>query len=58
MFDILAAYGEWPFGPEHGFARVMPWSVETPPERLCGGDVQVMFSLTDTTWSRSMFNYP
>ncbi|KAJ8678739.1 hypothetical protein QAD02_014526 [Eretmocerus hayati] len=51
-------FGPWTFGPGHGFARIVRWSVEKPPERLPSGDVEAIFSLMDNEFTRSMWSYP
>lgn len=54
----LAQFGAWTFGPGHGFARIVRWTVEKPPERMPSGDVEAIFSLMDNEFTRSMWNYP
>lgn len=56
--NILAQFGPWSFGPQHGFARITRWALERPPERLHNGDVEALFSLMDNDFTRSMWNYP
>lgn len=53
-----AQFGAWTFGPPHGFARIVRWNVEKPPERLPSGDVEAIFSIMDSEFTRSMWNYP
>lgn len=35
-FDILAKFGPWKYGPQHGFARVLRWKVEMQPKKVSG----------------------
>lgn len=55
---VFPQFGAWAFGPQHGFARNITWNVEKPPEKLPSGDVEVIFSLMDSDYTRSMWNYP
>ncbi|CAG0919831.1 unnamed protein product [Notodromas monacha] len=55
---IFPQFGAWHLGPQHGFARTSTWTLESPPERLESGDVEAMFSLTDSEHTRSMWNFP
>lgn len=52
-----AQFGPWTFGPPHGFARIVRWHVEKSPDRLPSGDVEAIFSLMDSEFTRSMWNY-
>lgn len=54
---IKAQFGPWTFGPQHGFARIVRWNLEKAPERLASGDVEAIFSIMDTDFTRSMWNY-
>ena len=54
----IAQFGAWNYGPQHGFARISRWSLEKSPERLHSGDVEAVFSLMDSDFSRSMWNFP
>lgn len=54
---FLAQFGPWSFGPQHGFARIVRWNLEKAPERLSSGDVEAIFSMMDTDFTRSMWNY-
>lgn len=54
---FIAQFGPWSFGPQHGFARMIRWNLEKPPERLPSGDVEAIFSLMDSDFTRSMWNY-
>lgn len=55
---VFPQFGPWSFGPNHGFARIVRWTLERGPERLPNGDVEAVLSLTDTDFTRSMWNYP
>ncbi|XP_050476095.1 uncharacterized protein LOC126866499 isoform X3 [Bombus huntii] len=55
---VFPQFGAWTFGPPHGFARIVRWNVEKPPERLPSGDVEAIFSIMDSEFTRSMWNYP
>lgn len=54
---IFPHFGQWSYGPNHGFARVVQWSLEKGPERLPSGDVEAIFYCTDNEWTRSIWNY-
>ncbi|KAK9751876.1 Aldose 1-epimerase [Popillia japonica] len=54
---VFPQFGPWTFGPQHGFARIIRWNLEKAPERLASGDVEAIFSLMDTDFTRSMWNY-
>ncbi|KAG8327291.1 hypothetical protein J6590_022714 [Homalodisca vitripennis] len=55
---VFPQFGPWSFGPQHGFARIMRWSLEKAPERLSSGDVEAIFSIMDNEFTRSMWNFP
>lgn len=55
---IFPQFGQWIFGPHHGFAKIIQWKLESPPKRLTDGNFEVVFSLTDDDFTRSMWNYP
>jgi glucose-6-phosphate 1-epimerase len=55
---FLAQFGQWNYGPQHGFARIIRWTLEKSPERLPSGDVEAVFSLMDSDFTRSMWNFP
>lgn len=55
---VFPQFGPWNFGPQHGFGRVVRWTLERAPERLPSGDVEAVFSLMDNEITRSMWNYP
>lgn len=54
----LAQFGPSSFGPQHGFARISRWTLERAPERLHNGDIEALFSLMDSEFTRSMWNFP
>jgi hypothetical protein len=58
IIRITAQFGPWSYGPQHGFARIMRWTLEKAPERLPSGDVEAVFSIMDNEFTRSMWNYP
>lgn len=55
--NVSAQFGDWAFGPMHGFARIARWHVEKMPERLPSGDVEAIFSLMDDDFTRSMWHF-
>nr|CAD7423674.1 unnamed protein product [Timema monikensis] len=54
---VFPQFGPWSFGPSHGFARIIRWNLEKAPERLPSGDVEAIFSIMDSEFTRSMWNY-
>ncbi|CAG9135911.1 hypothetical protein JYU34_003186 [Plutella xylostella] len=54
---VFPQFGQWAFGPQHGFARIARWNVEKMPERLPSGDVEAVFSLMDSDFTRSMWHF-
>ena len=59
LFRILIAnFGPWNLGPQHGFARTALWTLECPPEKMQSGDVEAVFTFTDTEATRAIWNYP
>lgn len=55
---VFPHFGPWACGPQHGFARVLPWTLERPPERNpATGDVEAAFSLTDNEQTQHMWNH-
>ena len=58
LLSILTAqFGSWNYGPQHGFARIIRWHVEKPPERLPSGDIEAIFCIVDNEITRSTWNY-
>lgn len=55
---VFPQFGASQFGPNHGFARIVRWTLERGPERLPSGDIEAVLSLCDSDFSRSMWNYP
>ena len=43
--------------PKHGFARICQWKLDKGPDRLHTGDVEAIFSLDDTEYTRQMYAY-
>ena len=43
--------------PKHGFARICQWKLDKGPDRLHTGDVEAIFSLDDTEYTRQMYVY-
>lgn len=56
--ECSAQFGPSSFGPQHGFARISRWTLERAPERLHNGDIEALFSLMDSEFTRSMWNFP
>ncbi|KAJ2948032.1 hypothetical protein O0L34_g9830 [Tuta absoluta] len=54
---VFPQFGQWAFGPQHGFARIARWHVEKMPDRLPSGDVEAVFSLMDDEFTRSMWHF-
>lgn len=44
-------------GPKHGFARYVPWSLEEGPVTLKDGNVQALFSLQESEYTKAIWNY-
>lgn len=55
---IFPHYGNWKFGPKHGFARLVRWNIEKGPEKIASGDMEVIFSLKETEYTKAMWNFP
>ncbi|KAL6257904.1 hypothetical protein P5V15_011503 [Pogonomyrmex californicus] len=53
---VFPQFGAWTFGPPHGFARIIRWNVEKSPERLPSGDIEAIFSIMDSEFTRSLWN--
>jgi len=54
---VFPHFGPWSAGPLHGFAMIVPWKVEKPPERTCGGDIEAIFSLRDDELTRAYWDH-
>ncbi|CAG0886877.1 unnamed protein product [Darwinula stevensoni] len=54
---VFPQFGSWAIGPQHGFARITQWALEKPPERLPSGDVEAIFSLQDSDFTRGIWNH-
>ncbi|XP_071052743.1 uncharacterized protein [Onthophagus taurus] len=55
---VFPHFGPWDIGPQHGFARIMTWTLQKPPECLSNGDVEAVFSLLDNDFTKKMWNFP
>lgn len=44
-------------GPKHGFARYVPWTLEEGPVTLKDGNVQALFSLQESEYTKAIWNY-
>jgi glucose-6-phosphate 1-epimerase len=53
---VFPVFGTSTIQPQHGFARISRWQLEKAPERLHTGDIEALFSLTDTDFTRQMWN--
>ena len=53
---VFPVFGSSTILPQHGFARITRWQLEKGPERLHTGDIEAIFSLTDTDFTRQMWN--
>ena len=53
---VFPVFGSSTILPQHGFARIARWQLEKGPERLHTGDIEAIFSLTDTDFTRQMWN--
>ncbi len=42
--------------PSHGFGRISRWQLEKGPDRLHTGDIEAIFSLTDSEYTRSLWH--
>lgn len=54
---FFPVYGHWNFGHRHGFAHVLPWSIDKRPEKLPNRDIRAEFTLRDNAFTRSMWSY-
>ncbi|XP_061709369.1 uncharacterized protein LOC133519348 [Cydia pomonella] len=54
---VFPQFGQWAFGPQHGFARIARWHLEKAPERLPSGDVEAVLCLIDDDFTRSMWHF-
>jgi len=54
---VFPHFGPAPQGPSHGFARICRWELKKPPERLPTGDVEALFQLLDSEYTRAVWNY-
>lgn len=54
---VFPVMGAWIFGPNHGFARDLPWIVEEGPVKLESGDVYALVCLDDNPYTHSLWGY-
>ena len=58
---IFPQFGQWNYGmngpPYHGFARISKWALEKGPERMPSGDIEAIFSLSDSDFTYSMWQH-
>lgn len=54
---VFPVVGAWAFGPNYGFARDLPWTVEEGPEKMESGDVYALVSLTDNPYTRAIWGF-
>lgn len=54
---FLAHFGPWAYGPQHGFAKICRWEVEKQPEPYENGDIEAIFSVVDSPFTKQMWNY-
>ncbi|XP_005089766.1 glucose-6-phosphate 1-epimerase [Aplysia californica] len=54
---VFPNFGPWPLGPQHGFARIKPWTVSIPPTKGQDGNVLTVLSLEDDEETRNMWDY-
>lgn len=54
---VFPNFGPWKLGPQHGFARIKPWSVAVPPTKGGEGNIMAVLSLEDDEETRAMWNY-
>ena len=52
---MFPQFGQWYYGmngpPYHGFARISRWQLEKGPERMPSGDIEAIFSLSDSDFT-------
>ncbi|CAG9771237.1 unnamed protein product [Ceutorhynchus assimilis] len=48
-------YGRRVNGPKHGFARYVPWKLEQGPTTNADRNIEAVFSLTDSEYTRAVF---
>merc|ERR1712012_146145 len=58
---VFPQFGQWNYGmngpPYHGFARISKWQLEKGPERMPSGDIEAIFSLSDSDFTYSMWQH-
>lgn len=53
---VFPCFGPWSNGPQHGFARIKRWQLESPPKEEFG-NITCQLSLCDDEETRNMWNY-
>ncbi|XP_063432561.1 uncharacterized protein LOC134714854 [Mytilus trossulus] len=53
---VFPCFGPWDKGPQHGFARIKRWQVESPPKEE-DGNIVCCLSLSDDEETRQMWDY-
>ena len=53
---VFPIFGTSNILPQHGFARIARWQLDKGPDRLHSGDIEAVFSLSDSEFTRSMWN--
>lgn len=53
---VFPVFGSSTILPQHGFARIVRWQLEKGPDRLHTGDIEAIFSLSDSDFTRAMWN--
>ena len=48
---VFPVFGSSTILPQHGFARIVRWQLEKGPDRLHTGDIEAIFSLSDSGMS-------
>lgn len=52
---VFPCFGAWDLGPQHGFARISPWSCPGGATKTAAGDVTATFVLCDNEGTRKMW---
>jgi glucose-6-phosphate 1-epimerase len=52
---VIACFGPWDSGPQHGFARISRWSVSQHPIHNSDGNATASFELSDNDYTWSMW---
>ncbi|XP_018564358.1 putative glucose-6-phosphate 1-epimerase [Anoplophora glabripennis] len=54
---VFPVMGSWIFGPNHGFARDLPWDLEEGPNKTDTGDVYAIIRLTANPYTNALWAY-